>query len=82
MILQDPLTTFIESEQCPVVPEIEAHLLIPCYEDLLPVESKGSGVESKLRLMIDDYSKMKTCYRRQYDLIKEVRRVRTIIERQ
>ena len=78
MILPDPLTTFIESEQCPTSPSIDDSLLIPCYEDLLPSVIKDDSAEGRLKALSDDYTKMSMCFHRQYQLILELKNVREL----
>lgn len=80
MVLPDPVTTFIEAQECPKLPEISPRLLVPCYADLMPAETVSDDMESKLKALVDDYAKMQKCYQRQYDLITELENARTTIE--
>lgn len=47
--------------------------MTPCYVDLLPTVSSTDELSEILRVDADNYLKHAQCYRRQYELIREVK---------
>lgn len=56
------------------LPPISGNLLVPCYNDLMPVESKTDNLQDIMSKDVSNFQKMQSCYLRQYDLILEFNR--------
>lgn len=53
--------------------KISEELMTPCYVDLMPIVSSSDELSEILRVDADNYLKHAQCYRRQYELIQEVK---------
>ena len=56
------------------LPPISRNLLIPCFDDLMPVEAKTDSIKDILDADATTFSRVQQCYLRQYNLINEVLR--------